>query len=221
MKFRALAVAIAGLLAVVGASPALADDSYRYWSYWLQTDGAWVMAETGPSDQNPADGSVQGWRFSITGATDSDEPRYAPAFESVCAGTPSQEGRKRVALFVDPGEAAAAPDGETPPGPWATCVVAPPEASGYDVLRSAASVRVEDGLTCAINDYPRVECAVAVAAPEATPAPEPTPSLALMADPAAPSDDAGSGSVLAVALAALVIIVIAGAAVVLARRGRT
>ena len=135
-------------------------------------------------------------------------------------GLDAKDGHKRVALIVDPGVPEDAPDGETLPGPWATCVVAPIEASGYDVLRSAASVRVEDGLTCAINDYPRAECAVAVTAPDAPAQPAPTPSLSLMADPAA-SESTGPGNVLTVGLAALIIVVIAGAAVVLARRRRT
>jgi hypothetical protein len=35
-------------------------------------------------------------------------------------------------------------------------------ANGYDVLRQAQSVRTDNGLICAISDYPRQECAEVV-----------------------------------------------------------
>lgn len=221
MKFRVMGVLIAAsIVGVTFASPATANESYRYWSYWITADSAWVLADTGPSDQTPADGAVEGWRFSINGVSSTDLPRYSPDFGSVCADTPAQDGRKRVALIVDPGEASDAPEGETPQGPWAKCVVAEPSATGYDILRAAATVRMQDGLTCDINGYPSTECAAAVPAPATDPQPEPTPSLSMVAAPAPPSDG-GPGNPLSFALGAAVIVVIAGAALVLVRRRRT
>lgn len=214
-----IALIAASIVGVAVASPAAADESYRYWSYWNIADGAWVLADAGPADKTPADGTVEGWRFSINGISNTDLPRYSPDFGSVCADTPAQDGRKRVALIVDPGEASDAPEGETPPGPWARCVVAEPSATGYDILRAAATVRMQDGLTCDINGYPSTECAAAVATPADEPQPAPTPSLSLAAAPA-PTGDAASGSPLAIALGAAVVVVIAGAAVVLMRRRR-
>ena len=41
----------------------------------------------------------------------------------------------------------------------ATCVVAEPDASGYEILRSVAEVRTENGLVCAVAGYPTGECA--------------------------------------------------------------
>ncbi|MFM7211093.1 MAG: SCO2322 family protein, partial [Actinomycetota bacterium] len=106
MKFRAAGVVIAAsIIGLTSALPAAASEYYRYWSYWVIADGGWVMADTGPSDQTPADGTVEGWRFSVNGISSTDLPRYSPDFATVCADTPAQDGRKRVALIVDPGEA--------------------------------------------------------------------------------------------------------------------
>ena len=169
--------AAAALMPVALAAPAHAA-AYRYWSYWLGSDGQWSFSNMGASSRTPADGTVEGWRFSVSGVAGNDRPSFAPDFDTVCADTPAQEGRKRVAVVVDPGVAQDAPDGEMPPGAWALCVVAEPRATGYDVLRAAAPVRVDSGLICAIGGYPATECAVVIDEdpPEPTPQPSTTPS---------------------------------------------
>ena len=175
MRFRGamagVALAIAFIAPAVAAAPAHAA-AYRYWSYWVGADGGWSFANVGPAFRVPDDGAVEGWRFSVSGVAGNDQPGFAPDFEAVCADTPAEDGRKRVAVVVDPGAPQDAPEGEAPPGAWALCVVAEPRATGYDVLRAAAGVRVQDGLICAINDYPAAECAVVVGDP--TPTPKPT-----------------------------------------------
>lgn len=175
-KRMALAAAIMAASAVAPvalAAPAHAA-AYRYWSYWLGSDGQWSFSNVGASSRTPADGTVEGWRFSVSGVAGNDRPSFAPDFDTVCADTPAQEGRKRVAVIVDPGLAEDAPDGEQPPGAWALCVVAEPRATGYDVLRAAAPVRVDSGLICAIGGYPARECAVVIDAPDPTPSPKPS-----------------------------------------------
>lgn len=221
MAWAAASIAVVGALApVIAAAPAQAA-AYRYWSYWLGADGQWSFSSVGASSRMPADGTVEGWRFSVSGVAGNDQPAFAAEFDVVCADTPAQEGRKRIAVVVDPGLPEDAPDGEAPPGAWALCVVAEPQATGYDVLRAAAPVRVDSGLICAIGGYPARECAVVIDVPEPTPSPEPsktphptktpkpsataTPSTSspksTSAAPTAPTPTASGGSPLASSVA--------------------
>ncbi len=175
---RAITVALAAAIAVVvpaAVAPAISHASaYRYWSYWLGSDDGWSFANVGPAFRVPADGMVEGWRFSISGVQGNHAPSIAADFDAVCGATSAEDGRKRVAVIVDPGVAADAPEGEQPPGAWAMCVVAEQRATGYDVLRAAATVRAERGLICGIGGYPASECAEVTADP--APAPTPTKS---------------------------------------------
>jgi len=171
---RVSLAAVAAGLVVAWVSPVQATE-YRYWSYWLAEEGSWSYANVGPAFRVPADGTVEGWRFAINRDGGGAAPRYAPDFESVCAQTEPVEDTKRVAVIVDPGLDEDAPDGQSAPGMWALCVSAPVKASGYDVLRAAASVRVDKGFICAVNSYPAAECAVVIDEPEPEPDPQPKP----------------------------------------------
>lgn len=177
---RAIVTALAVAAAVVVPSAVLPAASqaaaYRYWSYWLGTDGGWAFANVGPAFRIPADGTLEGWRFSVSGVEGNRMPSFDAEFEAVCGNTASEEGRKRVAVVVDPGGAEDAPEGEQPPGAWAMCVVAEPRATGYDVLRAAATVRAERGLICGIGGYPARGCADVTAEPTPTPTKSPKPS---------------------------------------------
>lgn len=177
---RAIVAALAVTVAVVVPSAVLPATSqaaaYRYWSYWLGAEGGWTFANVGPAFRSPADGSLEGWRFSVSGVEGNHAPSFAADFEAVCADTAPEEGRKRVAVVVDPGVAADAPEGEQPPGAWAMCVVAEPRATGYDVLRAAATVRAERGLICGIGGYPARGCADVIADPTPTPTKSTKPS---------------------------------------------
>ena len=183
-------IATAALMPVVAAVPADAA-AYRYWSYWLGSDTGWTFAHVGPAFRSPADGSIEGWRFSISGVTGDNLPGFSPDFAEVCGDTPAQEDRKRVALVVDPGSAADAMDGEDTPGPWAICIVAESRATGYDILRAATTVRAERGLICGIGGYPSRGCADIVADPTPTPTPtseaRPSPSTSSRPEVAAPA----------------------------------
>lgn len=137
--------------------------AYRYWTYWKVSDGAWQFAQAGPAGTTPADGSVEGWRFAIssTGGDVANEPRLdaADAFNAICGDTAAAEGRKRVALVVDPGLPQHAPAGDQP-GPLKTyCTVVATDATGYDILRATGPLRVSNGLICAVQGYPSSECA--------------------------------------------------------------
>jgi hypothetical protein len=180
MRRRAIVTAVAATIAVVAptvlAPSAAQAAAYRYWSYWLGTDGGWAFANVGPAFRVPTDGTLEGWRFSVSGVEGNHSPSIAADFDSVCASTPATDGRKRVAVVVDPGLASHAPDGEQPPGAWAMCVVAEPRATGYDVLRAAVTVRTDRGLICAIGGYPARGCAEVIADPRPTATKSPTSS---------------------------------------------
>jgi cbb3-type cytochrome oxidase subunit 3 len=214
----AATVALAIIALAVLASPARAA-AYRYWTYWTADAGTWRFSSTGPSFRIPADGTVEGWRFAVSTTAGEDAPRVAPSFEAICGATAPQDGRKRVALVIDPGDASSAPEGQAPPPPVATCVVADADATGYDVLRSEASVRTDDGLICAISEYPTGECAPSV---DASPAPPATAtSTPLAPSVVASSAPADEGSVGGTPLATLAVGgVLIGVVAYLVTRGR-
>jgi len=163
VRAAAALVGIAILAMTAIAPAARAESAYRYWTYWQGNAGAWQFATQGPATSNPADGAVEGWRFAVSGAAGStqSQPSMSPAtaFSDLCGSTPPMSGKKRVALIVDPGYASEAPAGEEPIGALSTCVVADENASGYDILRSQLTVRIEGGLVCGIGGFPAHECA--------------------------------------------------------------
>ena len=187
---------------VIGAPAARAETAYRYWSYWSVRDSAWSFATLGPASALPADGAVEGWRFAVTTeqASAQDAPRTdaASAFDAICGTTAAVDGRKRIALVLDFGDPADAPDGQTPPASVTECVVAAPDASGYQVLSSVADVRTEDGLVCGLDGFPGSGCADIVDA--ASPAPT---SNASAAAPASAPALGGAWAMLVSALALL------------------
>lgn len=193
----ALVVVAAGVLGGVGVAHAAA---YRYWTYWQGGTGTWAFATAGPASLIPPDGSVEGWRFAVTTTAGNaiDAPQAAPDFAAICGSTPAQPNHKRVALVVDPGSPAIAPEGQTPPPPITTCVVAEPDATGYQVLRATTSVRTDKGLICAVSDYPSGECAPVVDDPVVSAAPsgpsEPSPSVTASTTAMAPSGDSATPS---------------------------
>ncbi|WP_052709668.1 SCO2322 family protein, partial [Streptomyces sp. NRRL S-495] len=160
---RFLAGAVTGLLIVLllGAAPAQAA-GYRYWSFWRWSDGGWTYQQQGPAVHVPADGEVEGWRFAVSpdGGQQATRPGPAGDFAALCAGTPAEAGRKRVAVVLDFGGPADAPARETPPEPRTACALVPTRASSAEVLATVAPPLRYDvnGLLCAIAGYPRTGC---------------------------------------------------------------
>ncbi|WP_030932019.1 SCO2322 family protein [Streptomyces sp. NRRL S-646] len=148
------------LLALTGSGQAQAA-GYRYWSFWEYDAGHWTYATQGPATARPADGAVQGFRFSVSeDSGDSAKPRGAVSFPAICARTPAQEGKKRVALVLDFGTAADAPSGETPPTRRTVCARVSDDGTTADALASVAKPLRYDtnALLCAIGGYPRQGC---------------------------------------------------------------
>ena len=186
---RSVAAAVLGVLAgtvllALAAAPAQAA-TYRYWTYWWGADsgksgGGWTFAHVGPAAHRAGDGWVLGWRFATTTSTTGGaQPRQSASYADLCPGTAAVAGQDRVALVVDYGTAADAPPGQRPPlngSVRVECLTLPSHPSGVAVLNKAnVSVRQNDnGLLCALDGYPKNECAPVVADPTPTPTPSRT-----------------------------------------------
>ncbi|MFF8768927.1 SCO2322 family protein [Kitasatospora sp. NPDC015120] len=207
VRFAAGVITGVLILLVLGAAQAQAA-GYRYWSFWRWSDGGWAYQQQGPAVHVPADGAVDGWRFAVSpdGGQDAARPRAPEDFAALCAGTPAEAGRKRVAVVLDFGAAADAPGGESPPEPRTACAVVAPRASSAEVLATVAPPLRYDtnGLLCAIAGYPRGGCADqlgAAGAPQEGERPAQSASAA-RTSPSGPVLGVGAGLALVVALGA-------------------
>ena len=232
---RVLRAAITLFLVVLAggviAAPAQAA-AYRYWGYYQLTNGAWTFAQTGPAQSVPKDGTVEGWRFAVADESSTRTPRATPTFDALCASTAVKAGTKRVGLVIDYGRPADAADGAEPPALRAACVAVPEKATGSDVLVAAdATLRLDKGLTCAIDGWPAAGCGEKVdpvPAPAASPdtsvtvaAPTPSASANPATKPAGKSTDDGSTGSFWPVFGGLAAIVVVGALGFAAwRRGR-
>ncbi|AEN09729.1 MULTISPECIES: SCO2322 family protein [unclassified Streptomyces] len=212
----------AAVLTVLGAGSAQAA-GYRYWSFWEGDGGtAWTYATQGPSLVRPDDGAVQGFRFAVSeDSQDAARPRRAPDFAAVCAGTPAQDGRKRVALVIDPGTASDAPDGEEPPAPRTACARVAPDASTAQALASVAKPLRYDAsaMLCAISGYPRSGCGEQVGRDTGSTGKTPAPASSSTAARDS-GDDQGGGPSAGVLVGTGAVLLLGAAAVLRARRRR-
>lgn len=154
------------IILALGAGPAQAA-GYRYWSFWESSGGKWTYATQGPATARPADGSVTGFRFSVSeDSGDSAQPRTAPDFEAICGRTPPKDGTKRIALVIDPGTPADAPEDETPPASRAECAQVGADATTAEALAAVAKpLRYNsEALLCGISGYPKSGCGEQVSA---------------------------------------------------------
>lgn len=161
MLRRTAALLLASLVLVTGAAGAAGAAGYRYWSFWNRDGGTWTYATQGPATVRPSDGDVQGFRFAVsTDSKDAAQPRGGAVFAVICARTPAQEGKKRVALVIDFGTAADAPSGEKPPARRTACARVPEDATTAEALASVAKPLRYDAsaLLCAITGYPEKGC---------------------------------------------------------------
>ncbi|WP_405873368.1 SCO2322 family protein [Streptomyces sp. NBC_00005] len=160
------ALLLAALFLTLAGSGQAQAAGYRYWSFWDDDGGRWTYATQGPATARPSDGDVQGFRFSVSeDSGDSAKPRGAASFPVICARTPAQDGKKRVALVIDFGTAADAPSGETPPARRTACAQVSADATTADALASVAKPLRYDtnALLCAIGGYPQKGCGEQVA----------------------------------------------------------
>ncbi|MFF5314059.1 SCO2322 family protein [Streptomyces massasporeus] len=209
---RALLLLLASLLLCAGAGQAQAA-GYRYWSFWERDGGHWVYATQGPSLARPSDGDVQGFRFAVSeDSANASRPRGKADFATICAKTPAQDGRKRVALVIDFGTPSDAPEGETPPAARTACARVSPDATTAEALAAVAKPLRYDtnALLCAIAGYPEKGCGDQVSQKRTPGHQEPT------AEQKTPSDDGGPSLGLVAGIA--VVVVLGGAAIWQVRR---
>ncbi|ESP97170.1 hypothetical protein EES44_08405 [Streptomyces sp. ADI96-15] len=178
------------MLAVLVAAPAQAA-GYRYWSFWEREGSTWSYATQGPAQLRPDDGSVQGFRFAVSAEADaSAAPRSKAAFAEICEDTEERDGRKRIALVLDFGTTADAPEGERPPKARTACASVAEDASTADALAAVAPPLRYDSsaMLCAIDGYPETGCGEQVSGAR-------EPSAQESSDAASPgSEESDSGS---------------------------
>ncbi|WNZ11907.1 SCO2322 family protein [Streptomyces sp. 11x1] len=227
-------VSLGALLLLLGSSGPAHAAAYRYWSFWERDGSAWAYATQGPSTARPADGEVQGFRFAVSrDSSDAVQPRGAADFASICGDTAARGGEKRVALVIDFGTAADAPEGETPPKARTACARVPDDATTAEALASVAKPLRYDtnALLCAIGGYPVRGCGEAVdsgadtgtdsGAESASTSPSASGSDGRADDPSSSADGAtqeGEGPSVGLFVGVGAVAVLGGAAVWRARR---
>ena len=215
---------LVGLLAAVlgPAGPANAA-AYRYWGYYQLNGATWSFATKGPAQTNPADGSVEGWRFALSGENDARMPRATPTFDQICGHTAASSGQKRVAVVIDYGRQADNAENAEPPAAAGRCAVVATSATGLEVLSKVADVRTDKGLVCGVDDYPATGCGDQVKTLPAEAKAADTPvrlELPASKKPSAPAaeDESHTGSYVGIAIAVLAVSAVVVAAL---RRRRT
>lgn len=159
-----LAGLLIALTAGLVATPASAATGYRYWNYFHVQDGHYVFAKTGAGAYTPKNGAVEAYRYGTATTSKGLPPRADLSkydFSTICKGTKTSPGQKRVAVIIDYGTEADAPSGQTPPTPRTACAAVPTNANGLQVLEAVAQVRVHS-YTCGIDGYPANGCSVTV-----------------------------------------------------------
>ncbi|MEU5981055.1 SCO2322 family protein [Streptomyces sp. NPDC047434] len=226
----AVALLAAAFAALAGAAPAQAA-GYRYWSFWESDGGGtWAYATQGPATARPADGDVNGFRFAVSkDSNDAARPSVAPDFTAVCADTRAKAGTKRVAVVVDFGVPADAPQGEQPPAPALRtgCAQVREDATSAEALAAVAKPLRYDSaaLLCGITGYPARGCGEQVAdtAPSgATATEKPGGGRPTSSDGTRESagEDDGAGPSVGIVAGGAAVLLLGGAAVRQARRRR-
>ncbi|MEV3952864.1 MULTISPECIES: SCO2322 family protein [Streptomyces] len=219
---RATVLFLAALLPLLAGAGQAQAAGYRYWSFWERDGSAWTYATVGPSLSRPADGDVQGFRFSVSeDSGDAAKPRGAAGFDTICAKTPAKDGTKRVALVIDFGTPGDAPSGEKPPAGRTACAQVAEDATTAEALASVAKPLRYDSnaLLCAIAGYPAKGCGEQVATDGKDSSPTETAGTAETAETAGSAeDDGGSGPSVGLIAGAAVVVVLGAAAVWQVRR---
>ncbi|MEV5044288.1 SCO2322 family protein [Streptomyces griseoincarnatus] len=218
MTRRLTVLFLAALLPLLAGAGQAQAAGYRYWSFWERDGSAWTYATVGPSLSRPADGDVQGFRFSVSeDSGDAAKPRGTAGFDTICAKTPAEDGTKRVALVIDFGTPADAPSGAKPPAGRTACAQVAEDATTAEVLASVAEPLRYDSnaLLCAIAGYPAKGCGEQVATGGMESA---ATGAAETAEETSAQDDGGSGPSVGLIAGGAVVVVLGAAAVWQVRR---
>jgi hypothetical protein len=226
-----LVLAVLSCLAVFVSAAEAQAATYRFWAYYQWSGSQWQFATASPQQVTPAEGSVEGWRFAVSGEEAPRPPRAGGDFDLICGDTPAEQGNKRVAVVIDYGTEADAEGGAKPPAARGACAVVPAAATGLDVLAAVAEQRVEGGLVCAIDTYPATGCGGIVEGAAPTGQDEPVElqlpqageeATAASRDTGQQQDDGlSTGVILAIGAAAVAVVALVVGATMQARRTRT
>ncbi|WP_432215342.1 SCO2322 family protein [Streptomyces lydicus] len=212
------ALLLTGAVTVLAAAGPARAQEYRYWAFWDGSDrGSWTYATQGPATVRPADGAVEGFRFTVSAdSAAAGRPRAAADFDAICRATPAEKGRKRIGVVIDFGTAADAPGGARPPKARTACAQVSEDASAGEALAAVARPLRYDSnaLLCAIAGYPAAGCADQVGGADGAK----EPGAPKDADGSERDGDGGPSAGLLGGVAAVV--VLGGAAVWQARRRR-
>jgi hypothetical protein len=85
----------AAVLAIPLGGAAHAQDAYRFWAYYTWPGNSWQFSQAGPDQSNPPDGTVEGWRFAVSGAESSARTPRAAGIVFVVAATALIVARRR------------------------------------------------------------------------------------------------------------------------------
>lgn len=161
-------VALAPCLVTPGPASA---GSYAYWSYWHDTGAGWKYSGCGAyysqGDCVPADGTLDGWRFTVSSEGGATPPRYSAGFAKACESTAPKSGTKRVAIIVDYGTQADASNRPIA----ARCATGGPQDNGGALLEQQFRITASQGFICSIESYPKSGCGDYIAD---NPSPRPT-----------------------------------------------
>lgn len=150
---RVLLIALSMTFAI---TPQATAAEYSYWGYWHGSAGKWSMSNEGATFV-PADGTVEGWRFVKTAGDEMpSEPRVAPDFESLCANTPAESGKKRVGIVIDYGTVEGT--GSDALEVKSACAVVATDADGFAVLTSASTIVSDKGMVSCVDGIPSGTC---------------------------------------------------------------
>lgn len=223
----ALTLIVAVFAALVAPAGAAQAAAYRYWGYYQLAGTTWSFATKGADQVNPADGSVEGWRFAIGTEGSTRLPRVTPTFEDICGDTKTEAGKKRVGVVIDYGRKADTEGGTTePPAPVAECASVATAATGAEVLAAVATVRAQGAMVCAVDNHPATGCGgeVKEVSAEAQAADTPVTLAAPKTDDAASgpakSEDSGTSAGTYAGIAVVLVAAAALALVALRRRGQ-
>lgn len=150
------------LVALLGFQvPAAADSAYRYWSFWVTSDGSWSLASAGAGSTPATAGSVQGWRFVTAGVAVDPElsPRAPTDFNQICSAS---QAETHIAIVIDYGFSSDYANNELPPSVESFCVETDSQQNSLIALSQIVEIREDSGFICGLNNFPADGCAEAI-----------------------------------------------------------
>lgn len=204
------------LIAPAPESSASTDTAYVYWSFFTaDSKSDWKYSIQGPASVKPNEATFIGFRWGIG---EGEAPRATTDFDKICAKTDTPEGKKLVAVAIDPGS----PNPGNPSNVVESCVPVADDANALQTLQAASQVRLGDdnAMICGINGFPTSGCSYPASENPALAADSSTDSPAAVVTEQSDSNSAGS-IVPMLIIAGIVVVVIAFIATLIRSRNKS